>query len=347
MQKMSFDKEIKMESSYKEIKGFKRYAYLPRLGKIRLGIKQVSKKTGNEYPTEVDYFVCPPEVQKIYGEKPKILDIMFPSEDPTVVIPFCYKSYGSNQKIKCRGDGESAIFFDLESKEMKERICPCEALEQKKCDKRGHLMVILPRISLAGVYQIDTGSGVNINRILDTMAYWQGMIGRCKCIPLILERIPEKISNPDGKMQTHYPFKFGSLLNTDSLNVAIENNRKILAIEYKVSPPKEDGQLDDTPIQIIEDEETISSEKTPDLELRKTFDKVYQNFINPKAKTPTIEEKEWLKSAYGAGLKDDEIIALMNGWQTEFEKRKNMTTEELQTYKTSDKFMPIWTLLPK
>jgi hypothetical protein len=43
---------------------------LPRLGKIRLGIKCKSVSTGNEYPKEVEYFVCPPEVQKVYGEKP-------------------------------------------------------------------------------------------------------------------------------------------------------------------------------------------------------------------------------------------------------------------------------------
>jgi len=150
-------------------KGFRRTQYIPRAGKIRLGIKKISQKSGKEFPFETDYFICPPEVIAVYGEKPRLLDIMFASDDPAVTIPFCYKRYGSNQKIQCKGDGESAIYFDIEKKEMIERKCPCEALKQKKCAKRGHLMVLLPRVSLGSAYQIDTGSGSNINRVLDAM----------------------------------------------------------------------------------------------------------------------------------------------------------------------------------
>lgn len=245
-----------------EIKGFKRMPYLPRLGKIRLGVKCISKKTRKEYPKEVDYFVCPPEVKKIYGEKPKIVDVMFPSENQAEVIPFSYKSYGSNQRLKCRGDGEVATWFNPETKAMEEKKCPCPALEKNLCGKRGHLMVILPKVSLGGVYQIDTGSGANINRILDAMDYWKGMVGRCKCIPLTLERVQEKMLNPvDGTMQTHYLFRFSTKLSTETLNQAIENNRKILAIEYKVEKPIEEGKLDDTPVEIVEDVEIIGEEK--------------------------------------------------------------------------------------
>lgn len=250
-----------MESKFTEIKGFKRMPYLPRLGKIRLGIKVISERTKKEYPKEVEYFVCPPEVQKVYGETPKLLDIMFPSESQSEVIPFSYKCYGSNQKLKCKGDGEVAVWFNLETKGMEGKVCPCDALDRKEagkdsCGKRGHLMVILPKVSLGGVYQVDTGSGANINRVLDAMEYWKGMVGRCKCIPLTLERVPEKMSNPaDGKMQTHYLFRFSSKVNIETLNQGIENNRKILAIEYKVEKPIEDGKLSDTPVEIIEEAE--------------------------------------------------------------------------------------------
>ena len=255
-------------SRFTEIVGFKRMQYLPRLGKIRLGIKKVSAKSGKEYPTEVDYFVCPPEVQKVYGDKPKQIDIMFPSEDFGQVIPYCYKKYGSNQKLQCKGNGEIAIYFDVETKAQIQKKCPCEFLEQKKCAKRGHLMVILPRVSLGGVYQIDTGSGANINRVLDAMEYWKLMVGRCKCIPLTLERVPEKMSEPDGKMQTHYLFRFSSQVNSDLLNQAIENNRKILSLDFKIEQPKEDGKEDDTPTAVI-DEETdweINDEQIAELD---------------------------------------------------------------------------------
>ncbi len=244
-----------MEKRPTEIKDFKRMPYLPRLGKIRLGVKAKSAKSGKEYPKEVDYFVCPPEVQKVYGEKPTLIDVMFPSEQQADCIPYCYKSYSSTQRLKCKGNGETATFFNQETKEMEERTCPCEALDNGNCSKRGHLMIILPKVSLGGVYQVDTGSGVNINRVLDAMDYWKGMVGRCKCIPLTLERVKEKMQGPDGKMQPHYLFRFSTKLNIDSLNQAIENNRKILAVEYKIERPVEEGKLDDTPVEIIENGE--------------------------------------------------------------------------------------------
>ena len=46
---------------------------LPRMGKIRLGIKKKSEKSGKEYPSAVDYFVCPPEVIAVYGDNPRDL----------------------------------------------------------------------------------------------------------------------------------------------------------------------------------------------------------------------------------------------------------------------------------
>jgi hypothetical protein len=51
------------------IKGIPEIVRLPRLGKIRLGIK---KKTdaGVSYPSPTDYFVCPDELKKVFGEKP-------------------------------------------------------------------------------------------------------------------------------------------------------------------------------------------------------------------------------------------------------------------------------------
>ncbi|MEW6680004.1 MAG: hypothetical protein AB1297_03130 [bacterium] len=240
--------------TFTEIKGWKETRYLPRLGKIRLGIRGISKRTGKEHPIEIDYFYCPPEVKAIYGEQPKMLDVMFPSDDPTVIIPFCYKMYGANNRLKCKGNGEEALYWDVETGELKEKKCPCEHLG-KECDKRGHLMVILPTVSLGGVYQIDTGSGTNINRILDAIAYWQTMIGRCKGIPLTLERVPEKILSPDGKMNTHYLFRFGCKMKVEDLNRAIENTKTILSLDYKIEPPKEEEMEDDTPIEYIDEED--------------------------------------------------------------------------------------------
>ena len=61
------------------IKGISEVVRLPHLGKIRLGIKK-EKADGIPYPSPTDYFACPDEVRKVFGEKPKELRIMFPTE---------------------------------------------------------------------------------------------------------------------------------------------------------------------------------------------------------------------------------------------------------------------------
>ncbi len=63
------------------IKGTSELVRMPRLGKIHLGIK-VEREGKSSYPKPTDYFVCPPEVQAIFGKEPKSLEIMFPCDDP-------------------------------------------------------------------------------------------------------------------------------------------------------------------------------------------------------------------------------------------------------------------------
>jgi len=60
----------KFKGRVTRIEGLSDRRRLPRLGIIRLGIKAISEKTGNEYPKEVPYFVAPDEVRSIYGEQP-------------------------------------------------------------------------------------------------------------------------------------------------------------------------------------------------------------------------------------------------------------------------------------
>ena len=79
--------------------------WLPRLGKIRLGKKKQGQK--GMYPVATDYFVCPDEVIKIYGETPRELDVMFPSEKMTLFAPAWYKAYSYSQGKICEGDGRS------------------------------------------------------------------------------------------------------------------------------------------------------------------------------------------------------------------------------------------------
>ena len=94
------------------IKGVSEVVRLPRQGKIRLGIKRENTE-GIPFPEPTDYFVCPDEVKKIFGEKPKELRIMFPTDDETQWASQFLRCYSDTGNLLCRGDGETALSFWL------------------------------------------------------------------------------------------------------------------------------------------------------------------------------------------------------------------------------------------
>lgn len=310
-----------MENKFTEIKGFRRQVFLPRQGKIRLGKRLISKKTGKEYSSETDYFVCPPEVEKVYGKQPKTIDIMFPSENQAEVIPYCYKQYGSNNKLKCKGNGENALRFNFETKSMEEISCPCSFLEKRECQKKGHLMVLVYKVSLGGVYQIDTGSTANINRILDAIEYWKAMVGRCKFIPLTLSRVPEKLPDPQtGHMNTHYLFQFGAKIALEDMNILLENKNKIITVDYKIATPKENGVEHDTPVEYIEEENRSNNNQSQNGQQNGQQAVTMQDLLKLKQKVGEGRYKEILaKHGYCQSAEQIEKAyqELANGWTKE------------------------------
>ncbi|GAH87206.1 unnamed protein product, partial [marine sediment metagenome] len=63
------------------IKGVSDVRRMPRLGKVRLGIKVEPEEEGKKpYPRATDYFVVPDEIKELVGNTPKKLNIMFPTE---------------------------------------------------------------------------------------------------------------------------------------------------------------------------------------------------------------------------------------------------------------------------
>ncbi len=160
---------------------------LPRRGKIRLGEKKLSK-SGKEYPSALDYFAVPEEIQEIYGDKPRKLDIMIPMEEREQFFPQAYKRYGSSTGLVCRGNGEVAT--EIAEEGMKEIECQgkdCPHYQKGECKQIGNLQVILPKIKGLGVYQIDTSSYNSIVNINSGVEMIRGMLGRISWIPLILE----------------------------------------------------------------------------------------------------------------------------------------------------------------
>jgi len=108
---------------------------LPRLGKIKLGTKKISKQ-GSEHPEETDYFILNPleEIRDkagnikgtkenknikalidIFGEDPDELRVVFPLDNEEMILSHYYKWWSGNVEkrkatMKCKGDGEFAFY---------------------------------------------------------------------------------------------------------------------------------------------------------------------------------------------------------------------------------------------
>lgn len=198
------------------IKGLSETKRLPRLGKIHLGIK-VAKDGGVEYPKAVDYFVCPPEVQKVFGEKPKQLRILIPIEDEERWASQYYRCYSRTRGLICKGDGETAMrmvdaatgaMADKDSKAiaMKEVVCQGRDCPDygKQCKEIMNLQFLLPEVAGLGIWQIDTGSINSIRNINSTAELIKRIYGRVAMIPLLLTLESQDVQDPEGKKRAVY-----------------------------------------------------------------------------------------------------------------------------------------------
>ena len=194
------------------IKGLSEQRRLPRLGKIHLGYKDPKKKGA---PTATDYFVCPPEVQAIYGEQPQRLEVIIPVEDEEMWASQYYRQYSRTRGLVCKGDGVTCRRMvdtgtggtanrDTKAVVWKEGL-PCAGREcpdykVKKCQEVMNLQFLLPRVPGLGIWQIDTGSINSIRNINSCAAMVRAVCDRVSWIPLSLTLEPTEVVNPeDGK----------------------------------------------------------------------------------------------------------------------------------------------------
>jgi hypothetical protein len=234
---------------YTQIAGLSEARRLPRIGKLRLGTKVVSKG-GKEIPRELDYFLLPEpgpddpasvheaftRFREIYGEKPRELDVVIPSDDVGVFFPQRYKCYGSSG-LRCVGDGNTAERIGSalgkqgeESAEFFEISCPtpqeCEFASAHGCKPVGSLFVILPRVSLGGCFQVDV-SGINsILNINSSVEHVRTLCGRVSGLifrkgaeikpALSLKRVPIKTQG-GGHAAVHYPITLELRMSIDEL----------------------------------------------------------------------------------------------------------------------------------
>jgi len=202
---------------FTKIKGVSNIRRLPRKGRIGLGIKQPAP---NFSIKDVEYFIVPDEVKKFYGEKPTELNIVFPLSgldenglpDLGGIYPQALKLYGSSKGLKCIGNGETAkraneqgIFEEIE--------CPCELFGAKNgCKKIGTLLFFLPRVSMGGVYYIDSGSWNSMVDVQSGIALAQEMLrnpytgeyNSIAMLPFKLRRVFKMVKH-GNRQDKHWP----------------------------------------------------------------------------------------------------------------------------------------------
>jgi recombination directionality factor gp3-like protein len=214
--------------------------YFPRLGKIRLGVKRQGQG-GSEFPQDVDYFVIEelPEVQKVYGQTPKEIVVLFPSNSQQEIFPMRLEAWRASKtkgpdgkpksKLWCNStDGEVATRIYVGDKDAQGHAvvmrmpederpdpgeiftmpCPneeCPHYQNSACKGVARLNVVLPEVSISGIYQIETGSQFGRGNILDMLNWTRNMTGGQFAwkVPFLLTREATNVTH-DGKSFVKY-----------------------------------------------------------------------------------------------------------------------------------------------
>jgi hypothetical protein len=175
---------------------------LPIVGNIRIG----EKKPGTNYPSSIDYFIidAPAEyreqVTKIYGERPKVLKVVFPSENMADVCRNYYELRDKDGKRIADGDGES---FRVATKQGDGTVRDIITTPANSDEWMQHLQTANPKsvwrerltirfmilgTSIVGVWQLNTGGKESsIPNILNSIDAVKATFERIKLVPFNLE----------------------------------------------------------------------------------------------------------------------------------------------------------------
>jgi len=209
------------------IKGFPERKRMRRIGIVRLGIKvqseKINPKTGEpiEYPQPTEYFVVDdaPGLAEIYGEKPKVLNILLVSDDPEITFPYYMMRYRARGLI-CMGDGERILRrrgdngkwevsggVNLQTGEIE----PCRDLEcpfavrpesgRAECQPTGRLRFLCADNPTHGYYQLTVRKRA-IEGFLGQMAFAKTILGGLTGYPwqLIMEQETVQLESGQRKL---------------------------------------------------------------------------------------------------------------------------------------------------
>ncbi|MBA7665165.1 hypothetical protein ES703_73234 [subsurface metagenome] len=225
---------------------------MPRLGKIRLGLK-VEPEGKNPYPRATDYFVVPDEIKDYVGDMPKKLNIMFPTEGVVEFAPQWLRCYSFTQGLVCKGDGVKATRkIDVETGDIarhttqewvfKDWGCDpdnCEQYLEKQCRRVMNLLFLIPDVPGLGVWQLDTTSFysiVNVNSCVDLI---KRLCGRISFIPLTLSLEPQIVEPPGIKKKTVHILQIRSdvkLADLQKLGLMLPERVLLPALEEEEAP---------------------------------------------------------------------------------------------------------------
>ncbi|HHW45256.1 MAG TPA: hypothetical protein GXX25_15890 [Desulfotomaculum sp.] len=257
------------------IKGLSDRIKIARLGKIHLGEKKKSQKSDNLYPSATDYFVVhadtntPKEIadkfHKIYGDRPKELNISFPLDDPEKFFPQWLKRYAGNNLV-CKGDGEKAIETDLKTGERKEIQClykNCPYYQKKQCREIGNLQFYVTEIP-GGVFQIDTSSYNSILEVNTAIKLIKNENnGHIANIPLKLTLRPAQVT-VNGYPKTIYVLNLYKPLQKVDMKSEKKPVKEFVTEKDSVEPEMPDS--DDVPEDLFPFDIDNESEDLPDFE---------------------------------------------------------------------------------
>jgi len=154
---------------------------LPQLGKIKVGQKVKNPKSGKEYPQSLDYFVVgddsnyKSQFKEAYGDAPKSISIVFPSNNLVDVCNERYECRNGAGRLISDGDGTNfRLWNDKEKKYLS--YAPKGPEDRKAMSKWGTwktvltLKFIIPKIpGVIGVWVFTTsGNASSIPAIRDT-----------------------------------------------------------------------------------------------------------------------------------------------------------------------------------
>lgn len=132
----------------------------------------VQPESDKTFPYTTSYFIVPPEVASVYGDKPVEITVIPAYNDLERTFHASFKKVNFSGKVVCRGDGKTARRLDDNSGEEKTIKCDgeyCEDFANKKCRYYGSFVFFIPDVDVLNAYRFVTHSRTTIENIFSTL----------------------------------------------------------------------------------------------------------------------------------------------------------------------------------